>query len=79
MWRADAPAKAILFGEHAVLYGAPAIAIAIDLRASISVTKSNKWMLNGDEFDPKENPHLGHLISEFGTLQSPLSIVAHGL
>ena len=74
MWRADAPAKAILFGEHAVLYGAPAIAIAIDLRASISVTKSNKWMLNGDEFDPKENPHLGHLISEFGTLQSPLSI-----
>tara|TARA_S200000501_G_scaffold39964_1_gene32608 strand:+ start:5032 stop:5994 length:963 start_codon:yes stop_codon:yes gene_type:complete len=74
MWRADAPAKAILFGEHAVLYGAPAIAIAIDLRATISVAKSNKWILNGDEFDPKVNPHLGQLISEFGTLQSPLSI-----
>ena len=74
MWRADAPAKAILFGEHAVLYGAPAIAIAIDLRASISVAKSNKWMLNGDEFDPNENPHLGHLISEFGISQNPLSI-----
>ena len=74
MWRADAPAKAILFGEHAVLYGAPAIAMAIDLRASISVANSNNWILNGDEFDPKENPHLYHLISEFGNLQSPLSI-----
>ena len=74
MWSADAPAKAILFGEHAVLYGAPAIAIAIDLRASISVANSNKWILNGEEFDPLMNPHLSHLISEFGTLQSPVSI-----
>ena len=74
MWSADAPAKAILFGEHAVLYGAPAIAIAIDLRASISVAESKNWILNGEEFDPHTNPHLSHLISEFGTFQSPLSI-----
>ena len=74
MWCADAPAKAILFGEHAVLYGAPAIAIAIDLRASVSVKKSTNWLLNGNEFNPLINPHLGHLISEFGTMQSPLSI-----
>ena len=38
------------FGDM-LYYGAPAIAIAIDLRASISVAKSNKWMLNGYEFD----------------------------
>ncbi|MBA46019.1 MAG: mevalonate kinase [Euryarchaeota archaeon] len=74
MWSADAPAKAILFGEHAVLYGAPAIAIAIDLRASVSLEKSEKWLLNGDAFNPLLNPHLGHLISEFGDLDNPLSI-----
>ena len=74
MWRADAPAKAILFGEHAVLYGAPAIAVAIDLRATVSIQKSHNWLLNDDEFDPLTNPHLGHLISEFGSLDSPVSI-----
>jgi mevalonate kinase len=74
MWRAEAPAKAILFGEHAVLYGAPAIAIAIDIRASVSMENSNVWLLNGEEFNPLENPHLSHLISEFSSFEKPLSV-----
>ncbi|MBC7097433.1 MAG: mevalonate kinase, partial [Methanobacteriales archaeon] len=32
--RASAPGKTILFGEHAVVYGKPAIALAIDKRAT---------------------------------------------
>jgi len=74
MRRADAPGKAILFGEHAVLYGAPAIAIAVDLRASFSAVESDRWRLNGEDFKPVENPYLSPLISEFGDFESPLSL-----
>jgi len=36
---ASAPGKAILFGEHAVVFGKPAIAVAVDKRAIITITK----------------------------------------
>jgi mevalonate kinase len=38
---ASAPGKAILFGEHAVVFGKPAIAFAVDKRATISIKKGN--------------------------------------
>ena len=41
MIRASAPAKAILFGEHAVVYGQPAIAFPIhSLRIEVAVERS---------------------------------------
>lgn len=36
---ASAPGKAILFGEHAVVYGKPAIAFAVDKRAQVQIRK----------------------------------------
>lgn len=36
---ASAPGKAILFGEHAVVFGKPAIAFAVDKRATITIKK----------------------------------------
>jgi mevalonate kinase len=35
--KASAPGKAILFGEHAVVYGKPAIAMAINKRTCVEV------------------------------------------
>lgn len=37
MIRSSAPGKIFLFGEHAVVYGEPAVAAAVDLRATVTV------------------------------------------
>jgi mevalonate kinase len=46
--KASAPGKAILFGEHAVVYGKPAIAMAINKRACVEVLEgsTNKIKVN---------------------------------
>ncbi|MEC8998446.1 MAG: galactokinase family protein, partial [Candidatus Thermoplasmatota archaeon] len=40
MASAFAPGKCILFGEHAVVYGHPAVAVAIDQGVRVSVEES---------------------------------------
>ena len=59
---ASAPGKCILFGEHAVVYGQPAVAVAIEQRISVSIEtlegKSESWKIDGMQFDPKRHPHV---------------------
>ncbi|MDI6643602.1 MAG: mevalonate kinase [Methanobacteriaceae archaeon] len=40
--KASAPGKVILFGEHAVVYGKPAIAVAVDKRAVIKISENKE-------------------------------------
>ena len=44
---ASAPGKFILFGEHAVVYGKPAIAMAIDLRTEVTASFSDRTTVDG--------------------------------
>ena len=59
---ASAPGKCILFGEHAVVYGEPAVAVSIDQRVSISIKTYKEpgatWKLEGVPFIAKKHPHL---------------------
>ena len=59
---AFAPGKCILFGEHAVVFGHPAVAVAIEQGVRVSVKGSNEWRLEGQPFEPSRHPHISHII-----------------
>ena len=63
MARGFAPGKCILFGEHAVVYGQPAVAVAIDSGVRVSVEQSEEWTLEGVPFEPSRHPHISHILS----------------
>jgi len=64
MARAFAPGKCILFGEHAVVYGHPAVAVAIDAGVEVSIRESSKWTMAGVDFDPSQHPHITHILRD---------------
>mgnify|MGYP003311152496 CR=1 FL=1 len=56
--RAFAPGKCILFGEHAVVYGQPAVAVSIEAGVEVSISESNRWRLEGMPFEASKHPHI---------------------
>lgn len=58
---ASAPGKAILFGEHSVVYGKPAIAVAVDRGAQVNIQKQDETEDNKIEVKVK-NPSLSGCI-----------------
>ena len=65
---ASAPGKCILFGEHAVVYGQPAVAVAIDGRVMVSIDKSDTgWLIDGMRFDKGKHPHMDAIIKKMWT------------
>ena len=53
MVRVSAPGKCILFGEHAVVYGHPAVAVAIDQRLTVSAELSSQWDIDGKQLNAR--------------------------
>lgn len=70
---ASAPGKCILFGEHAVVYGQPAVAVAIEQRISVTIetldSTSESWKIDGRQFEPKRHPHVQALRNRLWQLQ----------
>ncbi len=71
MARAFAPGKCILFGEHAVVYGHPAVAVAIDGGVEVSIEESDRWTLEGLPFDSSRHPHISHILHEVFQYDGP--------
>lgn len=64
MVKASAPGKCILFGEHAVVYGQPALACSIDQRMIIEIESEktfNAWRVDGRTLDAKKHPHIEYI------------------
>lgn len=49
MVAATAPGKLILFGEHAVVFGEPAVSVAIDLRTEVFARPFDRWKVDGSD------------------------------
>lgn len=61
---ASAPGKFVVLGEHAVVFGKPAIALAIDKRFKCTVSESGRFLLNGEPDNISKHPHIQYILKK---------------
>ena len=61
IFTASSPGKFILLGEHSVVYGKPAVALAIDKRFRCTVMRNPTDALNGMPLDINIHPHIRYI------------------
>ncbi len=71
---ARAPGKCILFGEHAVVHGAPELALAIDLTTQVVVQGSDVRRLNGHAEGVDDHGYLGAAFARAWPTGAPVDV-----
>jgi len=70
---AISPGKAILLGEHGVVYGKPCLSVAISLKAAVNVEDSNEYLVNNLPLDEKKHSYIKKAIDIVG-IEKPVSL-----
>lgn len=70
------PGKAILLGEHGVIYGKPCLSIAISLKVALNIEKSNTYLVNNIPIDERKHTYIKRAIDTIWD-QEPLSITTY--
>lgn len=69
----SAPGKIILLGEHAVVFGKPAIALGIDMRLTCTVEKGTENLVNGQPLSDRFHSYMHAAVRDHWT-GGPLNI-----
>ena len=73
---ARAPGKCIVFGEHAVVHGAPELVFAVDLETQVFVRPAHENRLNGDVRTAQENPYFVRALASLWAEGPPVDVRA---
>jgi mevalonate kinase len=73
---ARAPGKCILFGEHAVVHGAPELLFAIDLHTQVFARPSAAFRLNSDREGLEHNAYFRSAVERSWTGRTPIDVRA---